>query len=305
MIAGDDDVLDFSLFGVPITLDLGSAAQQNVGGGLFLTLSGLFRQAIGTAFNDLITGSSADNTIYGGGGDDTLLGGGGSDSLYGGDGNDSVDGGSESDLLHGGDGIDTVVNFEAQDAHISIEIGLPRSGKSGHGNGSKATTSSTLYRVESAELVRLSCGTTKNILRLSDGDQVSFWNLCQYDASLTVPADADPNSALLGTWLSALDVEVFDGDLSLSSLPAGSALAVSFVLPEGLAVERVALMFWDAEREIWRELPWKHETGCLSVPLNPDDSTDGRWVLTGVSLVEGGRLTAKVNFTGLFALVAK
>jgi hypothetical protein len=28
-------------------------------------------------------------------------------------------------------------------------------------------------------------------------------------------------------------------------------------------------------------------------------------VLAGVSFVEGGRLTAKVNFTGLFALVAK
>jgi Ca2+-binding RTX toxin-like protein len=303
LIAGDDDVLDFSLFGSPVSIDLSSSSQQDVGGGLFLTLSGLFRRVIGTAFNDILTGNAADNTIQGGAGDDLISGGAGSDSLYGESGNDSLDGGADADLLDGGDGTDTALNYEAQDTHISIELGLPETG--GGSDDSATGPHSALYRVDSGELVLLSCEAPRSILRLAGGDQVSFWNLCRYQASLSVPDESNPMFADLEGRVSAMDVGVFQDETSLILLPSGSRLDISFVLPDGVEADTFEVVYWDAQAENWVPLPWAPETGFRPTFLNPDDAGDSRQILAGVTLVEDNRLTTTVNFAGNFALVAR
>lgn len=298
LISGDDDVLDFSLFGVPVTIDLSASAQQNVGGGLFLTLTGLFRQVIGTMFNDRLTGNDADNAIYGGGGEDLLSGGAGADLLSGETGNDRIDGGPDVDLLDGGAGTDTVLDYESQDTHISMELGFPEP-------ETPAGPPSVLYRVQSGDLVLLSCTGPKNILRLPNGDQASFWNLCRHRARLTVAEPSDPALALPSGHLSAMVVDVFFGETALTVLPAGSALAVSFVIPNGVEPEELGVQYWDAEAELWRHLVWAEEAGYQSVRLNPDDPADARMILGGVSVVQGERLVVVVNFPGTFALVAR
>jgi hypothetical protein len=139
-----------SAYSAHATIDLSSPSQQEWGG-LFLTLSGLFRRVIGSAFNDILTGNAADNTIQGGGGDDLISGGTGADSLYSESGDDSLDGGADADLLEGGDGTDTALNYKSQDTHISIELGLPETG--GEPDGGPTGSHSALYRVDSRELV--------------------------------------------------------------------------------------------------------------------------------------------------------
>ncbi len=63
-----------------------------------------FENAIGTAFNDFITGNAASNTIQGGKGSDSIRGGAGDDTLRGQGGNDVVRGGSGDDDMFGGPG---------------------------------------------------------------------------------------------------------------------------------------------------------------------------------------------------------
>ena len=78
----------------------------------------------GTAGNDVLAGTSADDVISGGtgfdeiagsNGRDTLSGGIGRDTLYGGDGDDSLNGGEDSDRLFGGNGNDTLVGGDGAD----------------------------------------------------------------------------------------------------------------------------------------------------------------------------------------------
>jgi Ca2+-binding RTX toxin-like protein len=85
------------------------------------------RSAIGSEFDDSLTGSAAvnhlrgrggndtiralggDDIVFGDGGDDTTEGGAGNDQLEGGDGNDRLLGGAGSDVLDGGAGNDAIV----------------------------------------------------------------------------------------------------------------------------------------------------------------------------------------------------
>ena len=69
----------------------------------------------GTAGNDSITGTSADDTIDGMAGNDSLLGGLGDDEIYGGTGNDTLGGGIGFDLLFGGPGNDTYLVTDLDD----------------------------------------------------------------------------------------------------------------------------------------------------------------------------------------------
>ncbi|WNF12856.1 bluetail domain-containing putative surface protein [Microcystis aeruginosa] len=68
----------------------------------------------GTAFDDVIVGTSANDTnwwnggLFGGDGNDTISGGAGDDKLFGEDGNDVLNGGANNDGLYGGNGNDTL-----------------------------------------------------------------------------------------------------------------------------------------------------------------------------------------------------
>lgn len=103
--AGDDtltggagfDTADYGSATTAVTVTLASTAIQNTGGGGNDRLSAI-EGLIGSAFNDLLTGSGAANRIDGGGGDDTLAGGDGDDVLRGGEGTDALGGGAGFDV---------------------------------------------------------------------------------------------------------------------------------------------------------------------------------------------------------------
>jgi Ca2+-binding RTX toxin-like protein len=101
------DSADYSTSASAVTVDLfagtgsGGAAEGD-------TLSSI-ENAIGSAFNDVLTGSNDANQLSGGVGDDRLLDGYGNDRLDGGFGNDTLIGAEGSDVLVGGSGADTFV----------------------------------------------------------------------------------------------------------------------------------------------------------------------------------------------------
>lgn len=78
-------------------------------GDRFTSIEGL----IGSAYADILSGSSADNTVNGGAGNDWLFGREGTDSLSGGNDNDVLSGGTGSDTLDGGAGVDVAYYRDA------------------------------------------------------------------------------------------------------------------------------------------------------------------------------------------------
>lgn len=128
-----NDTLDFSDVGRHITLNLAydtiafrAPHQRQISDTHF---SGI-ENAIGTGFNDELSGNRYNNVliglagkdeISGEAGDDTINGGMGDDTLSGGNGNDTVIISQGNDTLNGGNGID-VLNFS--DATVSLKISL-------------------------------------------------------------------------------------------------------------------------------------------------------------------------------------
>ena len=125
-IAGTD-MLDFSGLSHPLILHLwrDNGVRQTLGASqVRVGLNGTFENVIGTPYNDVIFGNSADNTLYGGAGDDLLWGRDGDDVLHGGAdrdrlfgeaGDDLLDGGAGNDLLWGNDGNDELHGGEGED----------------------------------------------------------------------------------------------------------------------------------------------------------------------------------------------
>ncbi|WP_372088784.1 calcium-binding protein [Tistrella mobilis] len=70
---------------------------------------------IGTAGNDTLTGTTANETFYGLEGEDVITGGGGNDTFDGGAGNDTITAGSGIDILDGGDGDDLLMGGAGAD----------------------------------------------------------------------------------------------------------------------------------------------------------------------------------------------
>ena len=128
------DTLDFAAAGQAVAANLGSAAPQTVGAAT-LILNG-FENAVGSAFNDVLTGDDGVNHLSGGAGKDMLFGGGGNDVLDGGSGANHLDGGYGSDVLIGGDGTNDVldgganrssgdvdtVDFSAIQAAVTVDL---------------------------------------------------------------------------------------------------------------------------------------------------------------------------------------
>jgi Ca2+-binding RTX toxin-like protein len=101
------DTVDYSASGAGVTINL---ATQTGGGGhatgdTFLDIE----RAIGTNFNDFLTGDFLANTLTGAAGDDVLQGADGNDVLNGGAGNDILTAGAGNDALTGGSGVDTSI----------------------------------------------------------------------------------------------------------------------------------------------------------------------------------------------------
>jgi Ca2+-binding RTX toxin-like protein len=80
------------------------------------TITAEFQIVNGSAGNDSITGTSANESINGNAGNDTLIGADGDDSLNGGAGNDSLAGGEGNNALIGLAGNDTLVSGSGNDS---------------------------------------------------------------------------------------------------------------------------------------------------------------------------------------------
>ena len=105
---GGSDTLNFAAGDQKVVLDLSGATAssfQNTP----VHLDGTFENAIGTMYDDVLTGSAGNNKLVGDLGNDLLSGGAGNDILLGGAGDDVLNGGSGSDTIAGGAGLDMAV----------------------------------------------------------------------------------------------------------------------------------------------------------------------------------------------------
>jgi len=84
-------------------------------------------EVLGSAYNDILTGSGDDNLLIGGAGNDTISGGEGDDTLIGGAGNDILDGGLDSDT----------VSYAFDTAGVSVTLG--GAATDGYGNSDTLT----------------------------------------------------------------------------------------------------------------------------------------------------------------------
>lgn len=82
------DTADYTASAAGVTVNLGGVAGS--GGDAQGDTFSAMEAVIGSAFDDILTGTAAANTLTGGDGDDTLVGGSGGDTLDGGDGTDRV-----------------------------------------------------------------------------------------------------------------------------------------------------------------------------------------------------------------------
>ena len=116
------ETIDYSRMSSAVVVDLGDP-DNNAGPGVQYLHAGV-TNVIGTAFDDKVTGSDAENELilglgddktWGMEGEDTLSGNAGNDQLYGGRDNDVINGGKGDDILYGNLGDDSVVGGEGND----------------------------------------------------------------------------------------------------------------------------------------------------------------------------------------------
>jgi Ca2+-binding RTX toxin-like protein len=292
-VSTGEDTLDFSLFGAPIHIDMGHSGQQDVGGGLLLTLTGLFRNIIGTLFDDILTGNAADNALNGLAGQDIL------------------DGGAGQDLLDGGPGTDTVANYDALDTHTGIELGFPPAPQAAANDNDEAEFSPTALFVHAQDgLNPLSCLSPITRLLLFSGDYVEFAGLCGYEAEAKNEAldSLPPGLAGNGDSWTAVSVTLFHQGSRVPVLPGATTLTLSFRVPQTMQGQSFLILYWDASAKDgageWLELPG--DSGDSSKPeavmLRPDAADDSRQVVQGVRSTTAGRVEVTVNFTGTFVV---
>lgn len=101
---------DGGSLGISVDLALGRTTR----GGEIDTLFSI-EDVYGSAFDDLIKGSTGNNKLYGASGNDTLNGIQGNDALFGDIGNDTLYGGAGSDTLDGGEGTDKLSGGDQND----------------------------------------------------------------------------------------------------------------------------------------------------------------------------------------------
>jgi hypothetical protein len=152
-------------------------------------------------------------------------------------------------------------------------------------------------------------GSAGTILVLPDGSTVKVG--CPADGDFLVERlteDKLPGPLPLGPlFVDSLTISLAVGEDGSSLLEDGGYYLLSFKIPEELKGKRFAIVFWDVTLNSgsggWLELPYDQFAG-QAFPLHPETPEDGMKVLRGVS-VHDGVVSAKVNFTGTFALIAR
>jgi Ca2+-binding RTX toxin-like protein len=150
------DTADYSSAAAGVTVNLNSGTASNDGDGGSDTLSGI-ENAIGSAYNDTITGDSNASVLVGGAGADTLDGWHGNDTLFGGAGNDT---------LTGHNGTDTA-DYSADGAGVTVNLGT---GSATDGGGGTDTLSGIENVTGSAFGDTLTGSTVANVLSCGAGN---------------------------------------------------------------------------------------------------------------------------------------
>lgn len=121
VLTGNDgqDTVSYETATAGVHVDLGIASQQNTIGAGLDTLSGI-EAVVGSAFDDLLTGTSGTTSLSGGGGNDLIVSlGSGSRGLSGGDGDDVFMAGPASESIDGGNGYD-IVDFSSAIGPVNV-----------------------------------------------------------------------------------------------------------------------------------------------------------------------------------------
>jgi Ca2+-binding RTX toxin-like protein len=113
-----------------VTVDLGIATVQPVGGGQGADTLISIENLLGSAFADALAGNSITNVLFGGAGDDALHGGGGDDTLEGGAGDDAYYGGAGVDEV-----ILTVVSTGFAGVGVTVDLSITTAQDIGGGLG--------------------------------------------------------------------------------------------------------------------------------------------------------------------------
>lgn len=106
-VAGDDGQDRLDLGRLPVAADVDLSVGRLKVGDLSTTATG-FENVAGSAFDDVIGGSDADEELDGGQGDDVIEAGAGSDRIHGWGGSDTISGGAGADRIYGDGGADAV-----------------------------------------------------------------------------------------------------------------------------------------------------------------------------------------------------
>jgi hypothetical protein len=146
------------------------------------------------------------------------------------------------------------------------------------------TAGTLLIPVTGGQLLPISCEYSSTTLVLTENERVTFMNLCGYEALLQVVPEAEYPEALLelGEFEVGLTVVVLEGGEPVMDLPDGSAITLSFSVPEAWQTGSFSIVFWDTDAH---------------------DGTGG-WVAQAVQ-VESGLAEITVDFTGTFFLVTQ
>ena len=138
-----------------------------------------FANFIGSAFNDVVQGSTAANVLMGMKGNDDLSGGEGNfaDTVDGGDGDDNLYGGAGGDTLIGGAGSDTAAYGGADGITVGIAVTLGKGGtptgfsaSGGEAAGDKLTGIENISGTEFAD--KLTGNELDNILAGNEGNDL-------------------------------------------------------------------------------------------------------------------------------------
>lgn len=264
LVSSGEDALDFSLFDSAITIDLNNYNSQHVGGGLSLTLTGLFTAINGTVFNDVITGNSLNNTI---------------NSL---DGNDALNGGFGADTLDGDAGIDTVFGYEAADTNINIENGYPTPAPSAataapsvdnavpvnivSTSAESSQSAFPMIPVTGAEQLSISCDNNPTILDFHQESLLIFNNLCSYTVDAHMLADEEKVELEMPQNVAspfAMSLSLFEDGGLVDQIPEGSKII--WKIPADLA--ETVYFLDNSNGAEWVEVKVMQVNGFYEIPI--------------------------------------
>jgi len=163
LLAGGDgaDTASYASATQGVTVSLALAGAQNTVGAGIDSLSSL-ENLLGSAFDDMLSGTKAANRIDGGSGADTIFGDAGADTLLGGDGNDVFIFASTTDFVAGesvtgGNGIDELRFTTTQAVTLVLSAGVAVE-KVVIGTGVAATAVSTATTAINIDAAALTAG---------------------------------------------------------------------------------------------------------------------------------------------------